>query len=392
MPSILITGGAGFIGVNSAAHFAAKGWDVTVLDNLSRRGAPDNLQWLRERAPLHFERVDLRDAAEVDRVVRGTRPNVLLHLAAQVAVTTSVSHPREDFEINALGTFNMLDAVRRLSPRTFFINASTNKVYGKMEDLSVVERQGRYEYQDLAEGVSEQRPLDFHSPYGCSKGVADQYTIDFARIYGIKTVTFRQSCIYGPRQFGIEDQGWVAWFTIAAVLQKPITIYGDGKQIRDVLHVEDLVGAYQAAIEHQEIANGQAFNIGGGASKTLSLMETRRPPRNGPRHTDSTLVRCVARGGPARVRLRPRQGEGPVRLAAADRCPRRRAPTDPLGERKRASVLVLANTPQRLEGAHQPLSPSGQAIGPTHGRNFPREPVVLPKRSVGPAGGPLPAI
>lgn len=273
MSSILITGGAGFIGVNSARYFADKGWEVTVLDNLSRRGTEDNLRWLQDKSPIKFERADIRDADAMERIVGKVKPDALLHLAAQVAVTTSVTNPREDFEINALGTFNMLEAVRKQSPDSFFINASTNKVYGKMHEVGVVERNGRYEYKDLPKGVDEGQQLDFHSPYGCSKGVADQYTIDYSRIYGLRSVTFRQSCIYGTRQFGIEDQGWVAWFTIAAVLGKQITIYGDGKQIRDVLHVEDLVRAYEAAISNQEKASGQAFNIGGGPANTMSLLE-----------------------------------------------------------------------------------------------------------------------
>jgi len=271
--SILITGGAGFIGVHSARHFQELGWTVTVLDNLSRKGTPENLAWLQNARPSRFVQADVRDRDAVERIVGEIRPDALLHLAAQVAVTTSVEDPRADFDTNALGTFNMLEAVRRKSPQTFFINASTNKVYGRMEDLGVVERNGRYEYGDPAGGVSEERALDFHSPYGCSKGAADQYTIDYARIYGLKTVTFRQSCIYGTRQFGIEDQGWVAWFTIASVLGKPITIYGDGKQIRDVLHVGDLVRVYEAAFAHRNRVTGQAFNIGGGPDNTLSLRE-----------------------------------------------------------------------------------------------------------------------
>jgi len=273
MRQILITGGAGFIGVNAAAQFARDGWQVIVLDNLSRRGTEDNLNWLQAQTEVIFERADVRDAAAVQQIIRRYRPEVLLHLAAQVAVTASVSDPREDFEINALGTFNVLEALRLQSPETFFINASTNKVYGKMDEVGTVERNGRYEYRDLAKGVAETQALDFHSPYGCSKGVADQYSIDYARIYGLRTVTFRQSCIYGTRQFGIEDQGWVAWFTIAAVLGKSITIYGDGKQIRDVLHVNDLVQAYKAVIQHADSAAGQAFNIGGGPGNTLSLLE-----------------------------------------------------------------------------------------------------------------------
>ncbi len=273
MPSILITGGAGFIGVNAAHYFSEKGWDVVVVDNLSRRGTEDNLRWLQEKAKIAFHKMDLRNAAAISGIVGQTTPNVLLHLAAQVAVTTSVSDPREDFEINALGSFNVLEAIRQESPESFFINASTNKVYGKMEEVAIIERSGRYEYQDVPGGIDELRPLDFHSPYGCSKGVADQYTIDYARIYGLNTVTFRQSCIYGIRQFGIEDQGWVAWFTIAAVMGKQITIYGDGKQIRDVLHIKDLIRAYEAAINNQKAASGQAFNIGGGPMHTMSLLE-----------------------------------------------------------------------------------------------------------------------
>jgi len=270
---ILITGGAGFIGVNAARHFAGQGWVVSILDNLSRRGTEDNLRWLRECASIRFERADVRETAAVDRIVGEIRPDLLLHLAGQVAVTTSVTNPREDFEINALGTFNVLEAVRDKSPESFFIDASTNKVYGRMEHVGVVERNGRYAYRDLPDGADELQPLDFHSPYGCSKGAAEQYTIDYSRIYGLRTVAFRQSCIYGTRQFGIEDQGWVAWFTIAAVLGKQITIYGDGKQVRDVLHVDDLARAYEAAYAHREAAAGQVFNIGGGPGNTMSLLE-----------------------------------------------------------------------------------------------------------------------
>lgn len=268
-----MTGGAGFIGVHSVRHFQKIGWTVVVLDNLSRKGAPENLAWLKDTCPIHFVKADVRDSEAMERIVGEIEPDVLLHLAAQVAVTDSVADPRADFEANALGTFNVLEAVRRKSPSTFFINASSNKVYGRMEDVGIVERNARYEYRHLAGGVSEDRPLDFHSPYGCSKGVADQYTIDYSRIYGLQTVSFRQSCIYGARQFGVEDQGWVAWFAIASVLGRKITIYGDGKQIRDVLHVGDLIRAYEAAYRNRTKASGQAFNIGGGPPNTLSLRE-----------------------------------------------------------------------------------------------------------------------
>ncbi|NND81206.1 MAG: SDR family NAD(P)-dependent oxidoreductase [Gammaproteobacteria bacterium] len=270
---IMITGGAGFIGVNAAGQFLRDGWQVVIVDNLCRRGAELNLAWLQQQHSFEFEKVDVRSADQIAKVVRAHLPDVVLHLAAQVAVTTSVADPRDDFEVNALGTLNLLEAVRLHSPDSFFINASTNKVYGKMAEHPVVERNGRYEYQFLQSGVPETQNLDFHSPYGCSKGVADQYTIDYSRVYGLETVTLRQSCIYGPRQFGIEDQGWVAWFTIAALLDKSITVYGDGKQIRDVLHVDDLVLAYKAAIGQRSDISGQAINIGGGPANTLSLLE-----------------------------------------------------------------------------------------------------------------------
>jgi len=274
MPSILITGGAGFIGVNSALHFAALGWDVTVLDNLSRRGTDQNLQWLLAQHPaISFQRVDIRDSDAIATAVRNLQPSMLLHLAAQVAVTTSYTDPREDFEINALGSFNVMEAVRLHSPECFVVYASTNKVYGGMESVAVQLGDHGYAFRDLPLGVPETQPLDFHSPYGCSKGVADQYTIDYARIYDLRTCAFRQSCIYGQRQFGIEDQGWVAWFSIASLLNRPITLYGDGWQTRDVLNVRDLARAYEAAWENQAEISGQAFNIGGGPTNTLCLRD-----------------------------------------------------------------------------------------------------------------------
>jgi CDP-paratose 2-epimerase len=274
MPSILITGGAGFIGVNSALHFAALGWDVTVLDNLSRRGTDQNLQWLLAQHPaISFQRVDIRDSEAIASAVRKMQPSMLLHLAAQVAVTTSYTDPREDFEINALGSFNVMEAIRLHSPECFVLYASTNKVYGGMESVAVQLGDHGYAFRDLPLGVPETQPLDFHSPYGCSKGVADQYTIDYARIYDLRTCAFRQSCIYGQRQFGIEDQGWVAWFSIASLLDRPITLYGDGWQTRDVLNVKDLARAYEAAWENQAQISGQAFNIGGGPTNTLCLRD-----------------------------------------------------------------------------------------------------------------------
>ena len=274
---IFITGGAGFVGCNLAAHHLAQGNTVTVYDNLSRPRTEHNLHWLqtevaqKEGAALHFVQGDIRDGAALTAAMTAAKPDLVVHLAAQVAVTTSVKNPREDFEINALGTFNVLEAARLQTqpPAVFF--ASTNKVYGGMEDVAVTQHETRYLYRDLPEGVSEHQPLDFHSPYGCSKGAADQYVRDYARIYGLRTVVFRQSCIYGERQFGVEDQGWVAHFVIAAAFNRPITIYGDGKQVRDMLHVSDLVAAYEAAWKKIDTVSGEVFNVGGGRSNTLAI-------------------------------------------------------------------------------------------------------------------------
>ena len=269
--STLITGGAGFIGSNLADSLASHGRAVTVLDNLSRYGSQKNLAWLRARhgEEVRFIDADVRDAAALRRAVEGHQ--VIYHLAGQTAVTTSIIDPRQDLEVNVLGTFNALEAARLVGEDPIFIYTSTNKVYGAMDDVTVVERNERYEYDNLPSGVSESRPLDFHSPYGCSKGAADQYVRDYARIYGLRTVVFRQSCIYGPRQMGVEDQGWVAWFVIAAITGRPITIYGDGRQLRDVLHVDDLVRAFEFATDHIDATKGQVYNIGGGPENTLAI-------------------------------------------------------------------------------------------------------------------------
>jgi len=272
---VLITGGCGFIGCNLADRLACDGSNVLVLDSFVRGGVRENAQWLKSR---HGERIrisvcDIRDPIRVIEAVREAR--AVLHLAAQVAVTSSVETPLDDFEINARGTINVLEALRLHNPEAPLVFASTNKVYGGMEQIEIVEKDGRYAYRDLPQGMPETTPLDFHSPYGCSKGAGDQYVRDYARIYGLKTVVFRQSCIYGTRQFGIEDQGWVAWFTIATVLGKPITLYGDGKQVRDVLYVDDLVRLYETAIAPENIDRvaGKVFNAGGGADNAMSLLE-----------------------------------------------------------------------------------------------------------------------
>ena len=268
----LITGGAGFIGSNYANRLISRGESVTIYDNLSRAGAPRNLDWLRRTHGENSFRLvvgDVRDAALLAAAARDAE--VIVHLAGQVAVTTSVVHPREDFEINAGGTFNLLEAARLSGRNPIVLYASTNKVYGGMEDVPLVEEATRWRYADLPLGCPETQPLDFHSPYGCSKGAGDQYVRDYARIYGLRTVVFRQSCIYGTRQFGVEDQGWVAWFIIAAVTGRPITIYGDGKQARDILFVTDLLDAYDAAQTHIDRAAGEVFNIGGGAENVVSI-------------------------------------------------------------------------------------------------------------------------
>ena len=274
----LITGGAGFIGSNYVSRLLERGESVTVYDNLSRAGAVKNIEWLRKsfgNQSFRMIEADIRDEKAVNNAIIGI--DVVVHLAGQVAVTTSVSNPREDFDINAYGTFNVLDAARKSEKQPVFIFASTNKVYGGMEDVEVELRNGRYQYAQLPFGISEKQPLDFHSPYGCSKGTGDQYIRDYYRIYGIPSVVLRQSCIYGPRQFGIEDQGWLAWFIIAALLERDITIYGDGKQVRDVLFIEDLLDVYDKVIKNIGTTAGQVFNIGGGPKNTISVWSEFKP-------------------------------------------------------------------------------------------------------------------
>lgn len=270
----IITGGCGFIGSNAASRYLRAGHELVVIDDLSRKGAEKNLSWLRSQGAFELARLDIRDGAAMAQLFRQHRDaDRILHLAAQVAVTTSVADPRSDFEINALGTFNVLEGMRLAGVRAPIIYSSTNKVYGEMLALRIREKQGRYWYADTPEGISEDQPLDFHSPYGCSKGSADQYMLDYHRIYGLSTVVFRQSCIYGYRQFGAEDQGWLAWFMIASQLGHPLTIYGDGKQTRDVLFVDDLLDAYEAAFQAGPAVAGRAYNIGGGPENVLSLLD-----------------------------------------------------------------------------------------------------------------------
>jgi CDP-paratose 2-epimerase len=272
---VVISGGAGFIGTNLADRLLNDGEHVLIFDNLSRPGAEKNLRWLREThgRRLQVEFGDVRNPYALRRALRNAKQ--VFHFAAQVAVTTSLANPRHDFDVNALGTLNLLEALRAADdpPPLFF--TSTNKVYGGLDDLTLTCANGAYEPADpaLRAGINEARPLDLHSPYGCSKGAADEYVIDYARTFGLPAVVFRMSCIYGPHQFGNEDQGWVAHFLISALEDQPITIYGDGMQVRDVLFVDDLVRAFLAAREHIGSISGQAFNVGGGPRCTLSLRE-----------------------------------------------------------------------------------------------------------------------
>jgi CDP-paratose 2-epimerase len=273
---VVITGGAGFIGTNVAASWLAQGQRVLVFDNLSRPGVAHNLRWLQDQfgtlVDVHEE--DIRSAGAVRNAIRGA--SCVFHFAAQVAVTSSLERPREDFEVNALGTLNVLEACRRSSAPPPLLFTSTNKVYGNLHDVPLQNDGRRYFPQDRrirATGISELRPLDFHSPYGCSKGAADQYVRDYARCYKLPAVVFRMSCIYGPHQCGTEDQGWVAHFARQILRDEPIAIYGDGRQVRDILFVEDLVAAMRLAIAKIQTTAGHAFNIGGGPAGAASLLE-----------------------------------------------------------------------------------------------------------------------
>lgn len=270
---VVVTGGAGFIGSNLADTLLRRGERVIIYDNLSRPGTEKNLRWLASRHPklLEIEIGDIRERERLERLVR--RAHTVYHLAAQVAVTSSVVDPWQDFWVNAEGTLNVLQAARRAPDPPAVLFTSTNKVYGELANVPIVARETRYGFQDGREGVSEDQPLDFHSPYGCSKGAADQYVRDFARIYGLPTTVFRMSCVYGPRQFGNEDQGWVAHFVISALSGCAITLYGDGRQVRDILYIDDLIEAMIRSAEASRRAPGRIYNIGGGIRNAVSLLE-----------------------------------------------------------------------------------------------------------------------
>lgn len=276
---LLITGGCGFLGSNLAAYALTQGIELCVFDSLYRHGSQSNLQWLRGQGQFDFVHGDIRNANDVQRVIARVKPAAIFHLAGQVAMTTSIADPRMDFEVNALGTLNVLEAVRAQAPEAVVIYSSTNKVYGDLEQYQYRETDTRYVCIEQPNGFDEQTPLDFHSPYGCSKGSADQYLRDYHRIFGLKTVVFRHSSMYGGRQFATADQGWIGWFcqmaaqTRAGQRQEPFTISGNGKQVRDVLHAEDMISLYFSTLKHADAAAGQAFNIGGGIANSLSLLE-----------------------------------------------------------------------------------------------------------------------
>lgn len=276
---LLITGGCGFLGSNLAAHAIERGFEVVVFDNLYREGSLSNLAWLRDKGAFRFVHGDIRNQNDITRLVQDFHPEAIFHLAGQVAMTTSIANPRMDFEVNTLGTHNLLEAVRLYAPEAALLYSSTNKVYGDLEQYTFRETETRYECIDKPNGFDESTSLDYHSPYGCSKGAADQYMLDYARIFGLKTVVFRHSSMYGGRQFATYDQGWIGWFcqqaaaTKNGTLKEPFTISGNGKQVRDVLHADDMITLYFGALDNIEAARGNAFNVGGGINNSLSLLE-----------------------------------------------------------------------------------------------------------------------
>jgi len=276
---LLITGGCGFLGSNLASDALSRGDELVVFDNLYRNGSRENLPWLQTQGKFTFEHGDIRNQNDITRVIQAFKPDAIFHLAGQVAMTTSIANPRMDFEVNVMGTHNLLEAVRHHAPNATVVYSSTNKVYGDLEQYTYVETDTRYQCVEHPNGFNEQTQLSFHSPYGCSKGAADQYMLDYARIFGLKTVVFRHSSMYGGRQFATYDQGWVGWFcqkaieTSKGLLKEPFTISGTGKQVRDVLHADDMKRLYMAAVNNIDKANGQAFNIGGGIKNSLSLLE-----------------------------------------------------------------------------------------------------------------------
>lgn len=276
---LLVVGGCGFLGSNLAAHGIENDYDVTVFDNLSRLGAEKNLRWLESLGNFVFIHGDTRNRNDVECLIKDNQFDAIFHLAGQVAMTTSIVNPYKDFEVNAMGTLNILDSVRKYSAHTAIFYSSTNKVYGDLEQYTYKETATRYICEDFLDGFSEQVPLDFRSPYGCSKGSADQYMLDYHRIFGLKTTVFRHSSMYGSRQFASYDQGWVGWFCQKAIEKykntgcSKFTISGNGKQVRDILHAKDMINLYYTALDNTDIVCGSAYNIGGSMEQSLSLLE-----------------------------------------------------------------------------------------------------------------------
>ncbi len=275
----LVTGGCGFVGSNLASEVLRRGEELVILDNLSRLGSEKNLGWLQTLGKFLHYRFDIRDLNDVETVIKREKPDVVFHLAGQVAMTTSIENPQLDFETNTVGTHNLLESVRKYSPETTILYSSTNKVYGSLEQYTYREDGTRYVCEEFPYGFDETLPLDFQSPYGCSKGAADQFLLDYCRMFGVRTVVFRHSSMYGGHQFATYDQGWIGWFCQQALdikmqmSKKPFTISGSGKQVRDVLYATDIVRLYFLAAEKIEIVKGRAFNIGGGYRNSLSLLE-----------------------------------------------------------------------------------------------------------------------
>ena len=276
---LLITGGCGFLGSNLASDALVRGDELVIFDNLYRNGSRENLDWLKNLGDFKFEHGDIRNQNDITRVIKAFQPDAIFHLAGQVAMTTSIDNPRMDFEVNVLGSINVLEAVRQCCPNAVVVYSSTNKVYGDLRQYSYVEAETRYQCVEKPNGFDEGTQLDFHSPYGCSKGAADQYMLDYARIFGLKTVVFRHSSMYGGRQFATYDQGWVGWFCQKALeisngmLKENFTISGNGKQVRDLLHADDIKDIYKLAVQNIEVTKGQVFNIGGGFENSFSILE-----------------------------------------------------------------------------------------------------------------------
>lgn len=276
---LLVVGGCGFLGSNLAAHGIENGHDVTVFDNLSRFGSAQNLEWLKSLGDFQFVHGDTRNKNDVETLIKDGGFDTIFHLAGQVAMTTSIANPYKDFEINTMGTVNILDSVRKYSPDTAVLYSSTNKVYGDLEQYTYEETKTRYVCKEFPDGFDESVPLDFRSPYGCSKGAADQYMLDYHRIFGLKTAVFRHSSMYGSRQFATYDQGWIGWFCEKAIEKfknsdcGPFTISGNGKQVRDILHAKDMIRLYYTAAANMDKISGQAYNIGGTMEQSLSLLE-----------------------------------------------------------------------------------------------------------------------